>query len=125
VLRPTLATAPEGTSRFVASATIERDSTVAAIRPEVPPTTRSLEVRAIRPDGSSEVLLWIPRHRPNWPSSYVMRHPVPLPAGSRLHVVMYMSNADGRPSATALTVTMLEGVTDATPRLAPVPVHGN
>ena len=44
----------------------------------------SLEVKARRPDGTIEVLLWIPAARAEWPAPYIFQDPVRLPAGTVL-----------------------------------------
>ena len=47
----------------------------------------SLEVTAREPDGTVQVLLWVPRSHPRWPTPYVLEHPIELPAGTELTAV--------------------------------------
>ena len=49
-------------------------------------TETPVEVKVIRPDGSSDVLLWLKNLDPNWPSAYVFDSPVLLEKGSKLKV---------------------------------------
>jgi hypothetical protein len=49
----------------------------------------SLEIKLIRPDGSREVLLWVKDARQMWPTPYVFRKPVTMPAGSTVQAVAY------------------------------------
>jgi hypothetical protein len=86
--------------------TLQRDTTLWAILPLVfdPPAhhTRSaapvgsLELTARRPDGSIEVLLWIPDRRDAWPTPYVLRAPLLLPAGTRVTLTSAVLRELGR-----------------------------
>lgn len=89
-----------GVARRRGESTVREDARVWAVFPHAPasldPATLdpyadpagapSLEVTARRPDGSVEVLLWIPRQRHDWPTPYVLRTPVHLPAGTTVVV---------------------------------------
>ena len=46
----------------------------------------SVEITARRPDGSAEILLWIPAYRYDWPTPYFLSTPVALPAGTSITV---------------------------------------
>ena len=62
-----------------------------------------------------EPLLWLKNYRPDWPSSYVFREPVTLPAGTRLTVTAYYDNA----TDTALQVRPSLSVTAFPPSRPP------
>jgi hypothetical protein len=79
------ATDDEGTIRR-GRTTLARPATVWALYPTLE-SVQSLELRAERPDKSVEVLLWIPRARPEWPLAVVMQEPVTLPAGTIVSLV--------------------------------------
>ena len=64
----------------------------AALWPSLGAGATSVEVTAIRPDGVVEPLLWLKDYRADWPSSYVFKEPVSLPAGTRLVVTTYYDN---------------------------------
>jgi mono/diheme cytochrome c family protein len=66
----------------------------------------SLEVTARRQDGSIEVLLWIPRQRHDWPTPYVLRTPVDLPAGTTIVVTSTGPRADRTPPSTTVTLNL-------------------
>lgn len=70
-------------------------TTIWGAHPLVTATTRSLELRARRPDGSSEVLLWMPAARPEWPQVLVLQEPVTLPAGTVLTLSTRRSGPSG------------------------------
>jgi len=65
---------------------LTRATTVWALRPESLAEGQSLEVTARKPDGSVQVLLWIPRYHSDWPSPFVLTHPVALPQGTLVRV---------------------------------------
>jgi hypothetical protein len=69
------------------SVTLAQPVTIWAVHPSFDASVSSIELRAERPDGSVEVLLWIPRASVAWPLSLVMQEPVRLPAGSRVVLV--------------------------------------
>ena len=77
--------------------TLKTATTAAAIWPNVGAGATSVEVTALRPDGVVEPLLWLKSYRPDWPSSYVFKEPVTLPAGTRLAVTAYYDNPGDSP----------------------------
>ena len=77
-----------------------RQTRVWAIHPETLASIESMELRVERPDRSTEVLLWIPRARADWPLALVMQEPVTLPAGSTVSLVAETSAAASRPRVT-------------------------
>ena len=78
--------------RMRAESAIKAATTVTAIWPRLGAGARSLEVTAIKPDGVVEPLLWVNAYRPDWPTSYILKEPVTLPAGSRLVMTTYYDN---------------------------------
>ncbi len=86
--------APGKTRERVRTETVlKAPTTASALWPRLGAGAKSVEVTAIRPDGVVEPLLWLKDYRPEWPSSYVFREPVTLPAGTRLIVTAYYDNA--------------------------------
>ena len=78
--------------RFRAETAIKTATTIAAMWPRLGPGARSIELTAIRPDGSVEPMLWVNSFRPEWPAPYVMKDPIALPAGTRLVMTAYYDN---------------------------------
>jgi hypothetical protein len=78
--------------RFRAEAVIKSATTIAAMWPRLGPGARSIEVSAIRPDGSVEPMLWVNSFRAEWPAPYIMKEPITLPAGTRLVMTAYYDN---------------------------------
>ena len=91
--------AANGAGRLVLSAS----TTIWALQPSPDVTTQSLELRADRPDGSIEVLLWMPTVRPEWPSVLVLQQPVSLPAGTVLSLTTRRASARSAPDRVILS----------------------
>jgi hypothetical protein len=72
-----------------------------AIWPEAGQTAKSFEVSLISPDGVPETLLWVKDVRPDWPTPYMLRSPVPLVRGARIVMTAYLASASDK----AITVT--------------------
>lgn len=66
----------------------------------------SLEVAARLPDGRIEVLLWIPRQRHDWPTPFILRAPVLLPAGTTVVVTATASSGGSAEPLPPSTVTL-------------------
>jgi hypothetical protein len=72
-----------------ADATMTSDTTLLAMRPELPPDIKSLEVKARRPDGGTDVLLFAKDFSPKWPTPFVFADPVVLRRGTVLSVIAH------------------------------------
>jgi hypothetical protein len=110
--------------RFRAETAIKNATTIAAMWPRLGPGARSIEVTAIRPDGSVEPMLWVNNYRAEWPAPYIMKEPIALPSGTRLLMTAYYDNkTDAAIAATpALSLTAVPpGLREATARLASRP----
>ena len=81
--------------RFHASARIAADTCALALRPEVGPGAKSVEVSARKPDGTTEILLFAKDFAQDWPSPYIFKDPVALPKGTELFVTAYYSGGAG------------------------------
>jgi hypothetical protein len=78
--------------RVRAETTLKGATTIASIWPRPGPGARSIEVTAIKPDGVVEPMLWVNNYRADWPSPYILKEPVSLPAGTRLLMTAYYDN---------------------------------
>ncbi|MEO7155982.1 MAG: cytochrome c [Vicinamibacterales bacterium] len=88
----TLPAAKKG-ERVRAESAIKTAQTITAFWPRLGPGAKSVEVTAIRPDGSVEPMLWVNSYRPEWPAPYILKEPMSLPAGTRLVMTAYYDNA--------------------------------
>jgi hypothetical protein len=73
--------------------TIKSAASATALWPKLGPGAKSLEVMAIRPDGTVEPMLWLNNYRAEWPTAYILKEPVALPAGTRLVMTAFYDNA--------------------------------
>jgi hypothetical protein len=64
--------------------TLREDVVAFSVRPRLDTEGESVRVLAERPDGHSEVLVWVRSHDPHHQITYRFRRPVTLPAGTRL-----------------------------------------
>ena len=64
-----------------------------SLRPQFEASGESMRVVAQRPDGSSEVLLWLRHFDEGHQLTYRFRRPVALPAGTKLHVFSFDATA--------------------------------
>jgi hypothetical protein len=86
-----------------AETTMPADTMVLALRPEMPPTVRSLEVKARRPDGGTDVLLFAKDFSPKWPTPFVFAEPVLLRRGTVLSAI---AHADGSATPASLRLVV-------------------
>ncbi len=100
-LRAIALTAPDttvpagvGAHRIKVSHTLPEAAEVIAIRPLLYPYGKSVEAKAIYPDGTSEVLIWVKNYRYDWQPTYYFKSAVKLPKGARIEVNAYLDNSD-------------------------------
>ncbi len=62
-------------------------TTIWALYPAIDASVTAMELRAERPDGAVDVLMWIPQARAEWPVALVMRQPLELPAGTTVSLI--------------------------------------
>jgi hypothetical protein len=77
-------------------AALPQASSVWAIVPTGAPDGSSLQLTARRPDGSREILLWMPRVSAAWPAALVLDQPVALPAGTTVSLLAHPAADDLR-----------------------------
>jgi hypothetical protein len=114
--RPQRAASPqasESSVRLNGRLVFPNATTLLALRPQLPPNARSLEVMAVRPDGSRDVLLRVPQLRLDWQTPFVFRSPVSLPPGSALEAAVYAESGlgDGAEPSFTVAITRYDGAT--------------
>lgn len=82
-------------------------TTIWAVHPVVDASVSSLELRAQRPDGSVEVLMWIPKVLHDWPLALVLQDPLTLPAGSVLTLVAELDPSQPRTATPQVVLSVL------------------
>jgi hypothetical protein len=79
---------------------------------------KALELKARRPDGSVEPLVWIKEFRPEWQAPFVFRAPVSLPRGTVVVATAFFEPAAAAPHL-RVTVNATATRTTATRRESP------
>jgi mono/diheme cytochrome c family protein len=79
--------------RVTACRTLKRDTTIYAFLPHMHLRGKSMEYKAIYPDGKAEVLMSSSKYDFAWQTNYVLKEPKKLPAGTRLMVTAYFDNS--------------------------------
>lgn len=93
------------------TATLRAAARVWGIAPDTQTTATtggSLEITARTPEGVVQVLLWVPQYRHDWPTPYILREPVPLPAGTTIT----LTTSIGGFTAASVVATPGEATTD-------------
>jgi len=73
--------------------TFKEGAHIVSLMPHMHLRGKDFEVKAVFPDGSSKVLLSVPRYDFNWQTYYVPRVPVALPAGTRIECTAHFDNS--------------------------------
>ena len=73
--------------------TMTADTTVLALRPETTAGIASLEVKARRPDGGADVLLFAKDFSPKWPTPFILAEPIVLRRGTVLSATAHGTSA--------------------------------
>ena len=96
--------------KFRAATILAADTNAVALRPNLFPGAQALEVAARRPDGGTQMLLYLKDPLPDWPTPYIFREPVVLSKGTEIAVTSYYANPGDkpRPGGVKLTVARIE-----------------
>ena len=79
--------------RVTACRTLRRDVTVYGLMPHMHLRGKSMEYKAIYPDGKSEILINVPSYDFAWQTNYILKQPKKLPKGSKIMVTAYFDNS--------------------------------
>ena len=79
--------------RVTATTTFDRNSVLLSLSPHMHLRGKSFEYTLVRPDGTREVLLSVPKYDFNWQSTYVLARPIPVPARSKLECTAVYDNS--------------------------------
>jgi hypothetical protein len=91
---------PAGAQDYVsrASMTLAQPVRLVSVQPHMHRRGKSMEVRAVYPGGRTQLLVSVPRYDFNWQTTYVLREPLLLPAGTKLESVAHFDNSVNNPS---------------------------
>ncbi len=83
----------EGHYESTASFTFKEDSHIVSFMPHMHLRGKDFEYRLVYPDGTSKVLLRVPKYDFNWQLTYFVKEPVAAPKGSRLECLAHHDNS--------------------------------
>ena len=78
-----------------ASFTFKEDSHILSFMPHMHVRGKDFEYRLAYPDGTSRIVLSVPRYDFNWQLSYWLKMPLAAPKGSRLECTAHFDNSTG------------------------------
>ena len=76
--------------RAHAETRLAANTRILALRPELQPGIKTIEVSARKPDGSTQVLLFARDIPLDWPAPYILKEPVLLPKGTVVSMTAYL-----------------------------------
>ncbi len=80
-----------------AQMTLAAPARLLSIQPHMHRRGKSMEVRAVYPDGRTDVLVDVPRYDFNWQTTYAFSEPIALPAGTLLQSAAHFDNSPNNP----------------------------
>jgi hypothetical protein len=76
-----------------ASMTLAGPASLLSVQPHMHMRGKSMEVRAVLPNGRVDTFVTVPHYDFNWQTTYTFSDPIPLPAGTRLESVAHFDNS--------------------------------
>jgi peroxiredoxin len=91
---------PPGANNYTAQSkrTFDRDAELFSFMPHMHLRGKDFTYVAVFPDGRKETLLSVPRYDFNWQSSYRLKTPLRLPAGTRIECTAHFDNSADNPN---------------------------
>jgi hypothetical protein len=86
-----------------------REAKLVAMRAHLHVRGKSFQFRAVYPDGTTEILLDIPKYDFNWQPYYYLETPKVLPRGTRIETTAYYDNSPNNPFNPDPSATILWG----------------
>ena len=98
VTRPVLQTAfeiPAGDPNYevTSSFTFNESAQLYSFMPHMHLRGKDFEYKAVFPDGTSKILLSVPRYDFSWQTYYVLKDPIAVPKGTRIECVAHFDNS--------------------------------
>jgi mono/diheme cytochrome c family protein len=85
--------AGDANHQVLSKAEFTEDAKIWSFFPHMHVRGKSFEYRIVRPDGSSQVLLSVPRYDFNWQGEYVLAEPISVTKGTRLECTAFFDNS--------------------------------
>ncbi|HLJ46383.1 MAG TPA: hypothetical protein VKU01_10265 [Bryobacteraceae bacterium] len=83
--------------KMQAVSTVPYDCELVSMMPHAHLRGKAFEYRITRPDGSSELVLRVPKYDFNWQLTYWLDNPVHLPKGSKVELTAWYDNSPNNP----------------------------
>lgn len=90
--------ANDSNKKITMTYTAPRDITVYALMPHMHLLGKSMKADLELPDGSSKPLIFVDKWDFNWQISYMLKEPLKVPKGSKIHVEAFYDNSTGNPN---------------------------
>lgn len=71
-----------------------KDTTLLAMFPHMHLRGKSFRYELKKPDGTTDILLDVPRYDFNWQNHFILSQPMIMPAGSEMHCTAYFDNSE-------------------------------
>lgn len=91
--------------KFRAAVRLPAMTYLVALQPQYFPGVESLEISARKPDETTVTMLFVKNIRLDWPTPYLFKNPIALPAGSELFATAYYTNPGASPKRAGIRVT--------------------
>jgi mono/diheme cytochrome c family protein len=73
--------------------TFKEDVQLSSLMPHMHLRGKDFEIKAVYPDGTSKVLLKVPKYDFNWQTYYVPKEPIVIPKGTKIECVAHFDNS--------------------------------
>lgn len=84
--------------KVTATRTFDRPAMLLSLCPHMHLRGKSSTFTLIRPDGSREILLSVPRYNINWQTNYYLAEPIPVAKGDKLEFIVHYDNSAANPN---------------------------
>lgn len=75
------------------SYTFKEDSHLTSLMPHMHLRGKDFEIKAVYPDGTSKILLAVPKYDFNWQTYYVPKAPIAIPKGTKIECTAHFDNS--------------------------------
>ena len=82
--------------RVGSAKTYREDTTLLALWPHAHLRAVAARYEAFYPDGTQELLLFVPQYDQEWQTTYLYNQPKPIPAGTRVEATIWYNNSAAR-----------------------------
>lgn len=84
-------------AKFTAVSTVPYDGELVSMMPHAHLRGKAFEYKITRPDGTSEVVLRVPKYDFNWQLTYWLANPVHMPKGTKVELTAWFDNSANNP----------------------------